>query len=406
MDRISELPDELLVKIISFVPTKVAVSTSILSKRWESLWKWVPKLECDCSDPALRDFVLKNLPLRAPIIENLYLNFRHKSFQPEDIKLGVVTAVCHCLRELSINVCSRRQPYVVLSANLYTCKLLVTLNLQGSVLVDVPQMVCLPALKTLQLRCVTYSNQDSLQLLLSHCPVLEDLVIERELSNGVKDNVKAIVVIVSSLQRLSLKMDYGCSNDPYVIVTPSLKYFKVEDYRDTFSYSIEHMPKLEEADINGFQDIEKLLESVTSVKRLTLGAHYTSCEELKAYLYEMSHVQSVYRDGIVFDQLEQLKLCIYSDYWSTLLLWLLKNSPKLRVLNLYVDSDERYNEYYSVDWKKKRRSAPECLKKSLETLEFARYSGRQEERDFLSLILQNARCLKSSSISHFDHVNS
>ena len=31
--------------ILTFVPTKVAVSTSLLSKRWEFLWTWVPKLE-------------------------------------------------------------------------------------------------------------------------------------------------------------------------------------------------------------------------------------------------------------------------------------------------------------------------------------------------------------------------
>ncbi|CAG7907187.1 unnamed protein product [Brassica rapa] len=45
MDRISGLSDELLVRILTFIPTKVAVSTSILSKRWEFLWTWVPKLE-------------------------------------------------------------------------------------------------------------------------------------------------------------------------------------------------------------------------------------------------------------------------------------------------------------------------------------------------------------------------
>lgn len=100
MDRISRLPDELLVKILSFVPTKVSVSTSILSKRWDSLWKSVPKLECDCLKPPLRDFIHKNLPLRAPIIETLCLDFCQESFQHEDINLWIGIAVSRRLREI------------------------------------------------------------------------------------------------------------------------------------------------------------------------------------------------------------------------------------------------------------------------------------------------------------------
>ncbi|KAF3549938.1 hypothetical protein DY000_02002767 [Brassica cretica] len=67
MDRISGLSDELLVKILSFVPTEVAVSTSILSKRWKFVWMWVSKLEFVMNhfgpDIALQDFINKNLPL-------------------------------------------------------------------------------------------------------------------------------------------------------------------------------------------------------------------------------------------------------------------------------------------------------------------------------------------------------
>ena len=44
MDRLSQLPDDLLIKILSFVPTKCAVATSILSKRWLSLWTLVASL--------------------------------------------------------------------------------------------------------------------------------------------------------------------------------------------------------------------------------------------------------------------------------------------------------------------------------------------------------------------------
>jgi len=291
MDRISGLPDELLVKIISFVPTKVAVSTSILSKRWESLWKWVPKLECDCTEPALRDFILKNLPLQARIIESLYLRFRRESFLFQDIKLWGGIAISHCLRELRIDFFSHyANPYVILPRSLYTCKSLVTLKLLGlGIRVDVPRDVCLPSLKTLLLQCVAYSEEDPLRLLLSCCPVLEDLVIELDDAN---QNVKALVVIVPTLQCLSLKIPASCSDERYLIVTPSLKYFKVEDDREIFNALIENMPELEEADIYVTQHIETLLESVTSVKRLTLRQLYNSIDEVICFCLSTLSSQS------------------------------------------------------------------------------------------------------------------
>ncbi|CAF2049593.1 unnamed protein product [Brassica napus] len=49
MDRLSSLPDELLYHILSLLPTKSAVVTSSLSKRWLNLWKLNPNLDIDDS---------------------------------------------------------------------------------------------------------------------------------------------------------------------------------------------------------------------------------------------------------------------------------------------------------------------------------------------------------------------
>ncbi|CAA7047960.1 unnamed protein product [Microthlaspi erraticum] len=292
---ISELSDDLLLKILLFLPTKVAVSTSLLSKQWKFLWMWVPKIEYDdlefsvSSALSCLNFIDNNLPLhRAPVIESLLLRFRHTILEHDRIKQWVGIAVSRFVRELSIGYfCSNPNPSDVLSlpSSLYTCNSLMTLKLEGeTILVDVPPIVCLPSLKTLKLQRVTYSNEDSLGLLLSHCPVLEDLFIER---NNKNDNVRAIVVNVPSLQRLSLQIvGDRSSDDGYVIVTPCLKYLKIVDYRSMPSYLIEPMPKLEEADIYVWRNIEKILESVTSVRRLSLHPlhpWFSSTEEVTCF---------------------------------------------------------------------------------------------------------------------------
>lgn len=250
----------------------------------------LPKLEYDYSDYSvsqgrrLRRFIDLNLPLhQAPVMESLRLKFSHGaigSISSEDIKLWVLVAVLRCVHELSLEFFSIANHHTELPSSLYVCKSIVMLILKGEILVDVPRMVCLPSLKTLFLGCVTYSRENSLHQLLSNCPVLEDLVVERDNI----DNLWKLRVIVKSLQRLTLKMSSPCYLDGIMINTPSLKYLKVIDERvesdsdngndsesPIFSYSFEDMPKLEEADfVLTFQSIKKFFRSITSVKRLSL----------------------------------------------------------------------------------------------------------------------------------------
>ncbi|CAN6228215.1 unnamed protein product [Urochloa humidicola] len=44
-DRLSALPDELVHRVLSFLPAQEVVRTTVLSKRWTDLWRWVPFID-------------------------------------------------------------------------------------------------------------------------------------------------------------------------------------------------------------------------------------------------------------------------------------------------------------------------------------------------------------------------
>ncbi|KAH0865090.1 hypothetical protein HID58_082301 [Brassica napus] len=337
MDRISELSDDLLHKILLLVPTKVAVSTSILSKRWEYLWMWLPKLEYGhrrCSEPEsekLQCFLERNLPLhRAPVIESFRLQMCNSRFKPESINTWVVVALSHCLRELDVLY----EPYPakpnILPSNLYTCKSLVVLKLDGGILLNVPRMVSLPSLKTLELHEVKYSKGETLQRLLSNCPILEDLVVylrERD----------------TTTRNLTVRLTFYIPNNyelyEYVIDTPSLKYFELVDYNDYDHYGlIENMPYLIEAYVD------------------------SSCPVL----------------------------------FSNQLVRLLKACSNLKRLDISLmdDHDPRQD---MDDWNEPS-TVPECLLSSLQSLSWSKYTGEPQERDIMGYILKHAVYLKTATI--------
>ncbi|KAL1533916.1 putative F-box/FBD/LRR-repeat protein [Salvia divinorum] len=52
-DRISMLPDDILVLILSSLSLKDSIKTSILSSRWRNLWILTPKLDLDLDSTAI-----------------------------------------------------------------------------------------------------------------------------------------------------------------------------------------------------------------------------------------------------------------------------------------------------------------------------------------------------------------
>ena len=243
-DKISEFPDELLLKILSFLPSKDVVATSAISKRWKSLWKEVKTFRYDDSYPLTFNMFALFIRSRSSVdILQLKLN---PGFSRTNINPLVKDAVARSLRELRIEML-----YISfeLPQCLYFYPQLETLILEKLSLVDIPSNVSLIGVKKLHLLSVRFSSDESVTKLLSICPLLEDLVVRR----STYTNVMVFTIDVPTLKCLSIDNTSGKSRPEgvhgFVINAPSLRCFSI---KDTFSNYVRfgYMPELVKASVN------------------------------------------------------------------------------------------------------------------------------------------------------------
>ncbi|CAN1134807.1 F-box/FBD/LRR-repeat protein At1g16930 [Linum perenne] len=87
VDRLSNLPDSVLHHILSFLSTKSAVQTTVLSRRWRCVWKHVPVIHI-CGNPfdqskSFNRFVDMVLSLRYPLSLSKMIFIDHWDFEGE-----------------------------------------------------------------------------------------------------------------------------------------------------------------------------------------------------------------------------------------------------------------------------------------------------------------------------------
>ncbi|CAA7062543.1 unnamed protein product [Microthlaspi erraticum] len=206
-DRISALPNDLLVKILLHVSTKHVASTMILSKRWRFVWAKLEYIE-DTDDQRARDsacsFLDKALELhKESVLETLRIDIKGSLFIDVDVDFEkwIANAVDRHVRVLEFELLKSRK-LTNLPNSLYTCKTLVELTLSHNVLVDVPSAPCLPSLKKMLLFLVVYKDEDSLLRLVSNCSVLAKSTISFFISDRWKEN--------TSIKNIHLTKDQPC----------------------------------------------------------------------------------------------------------------------------------------------------------------------------------------------------
>ncbi|XP_039032552.1 F-box/LRR-repeat protein At3g59200-like [Hibiscus syriacus] len=380
-DRISSLPDPIICHILSFLPIKDAVKTSILSPRWRYLF---------ASSISILDFNSCLSHMSSPTEnDNNFLNFVDILFSnPKQLSLDCLRVNDHWVRKDGIprgENYSRLNRWIcaalwcgvkeidanlmfeytyTLPSLLFTCQTLVTLKLNINCDLKVPANVHLPNLKTLHFAYSEFLDGGSVLRLISSCPVLENLEsIHCEFRNISELNIHKL-----SLKRLVLDFGelYVGSHRGFNVIeinAPNLVYFRYVDGMAE-GYTLSEMKSLErthiEITLTDSEDLERaanLLQGVCNVQSLYLAIEDDSKTLFLAPLDPM----------LAFNNLVELEFRNYlnDDWQGTWILEFLHCMPNLKTLVL----DLLNLASTSEGFRSRRTTVPPCLLFNIEEIE-------------------------------------
>ncbi|KAH0683617.1 hypothetical protein KY289_021369 [Solanum tuberosum] len=184
LDRISELPDVLLIQILSLLPTEDAVTSCVLSKRWRYLWTSIHTfLFSNRNYNKLENFIsfVDNVLTHSTCskIKKFKLDFHHRDWKfHSEISQWLNFAVENKVEDVALDagLCfypSADDLAYELPLTMYTCSSLITLYLSHWVF-DKGLNIDWNSLKSLTLDSIEL-EADDIVILLSSCPALETL---------------------------------------------------------------------------------------------------------------------------------------------------------------------------------------------------------------------------------------
>ena len=188
-DLLSKLPNHVLSFIISKLPIKEAVRSSILSRRWRYLYNEIPKLTLS-PDLLMGMFMIPN-PLAIAQVENMISNILllHSStlerfdlytrgdwhFTSENICRWVHRVASKNVQDLSLRHLGPLHRREILPPSVFLCNRLSSLTLFDYIITNIPTgFGGFKHLTDCFFRNVKFRDE-SLALFLSHCPLLQEL---------------------------------------------------------------------------------------------------------------------------------------------------------------------------------------------------------------------------------------
>ena len=287
-DRLSDLPDGVLLYIMEFLPTIQVVQNSVLSKRWKNLWKNLSTLSFKLFY-GIRKYnkslshIFSNRDHSVPL-HNLHLTV-FNSTAPKLLNDAIKYASLHHLQKLtlSIDFKFKEMPNSFVSL-IFNCQSLTFLDLfisSSCSSLKLPPCLLLPSLKTLNLSNITFTaiDNDCVEPF-STCTSLTTLVLRHSLHHH-----SAQTLCISNPTISTLKLENMVHSNTFipkiVLSVPNLSSFTLENSHSSMCYELSstcHLPFLKEVKIDNRVRVHSSiiinwLALFSNVRTLTLSSH-------------------------------------------------------------------------------------------------------------------------------------
>ncbi|MED6179722.1 hypothetical protein PIB30_003523 [Stylosanthes scabra] len=272
MDAISTLPDEILCHILSFLPTRTSMATSVLSHRWRYLWRDMQVLDLNddfCYNHDERSSAESQERFLAFLQEVLPLLHSVRKFHLDLTPRGISKPNLWKLY-FSSSVDERSRRWYMRSDTL------VSLVLHGNIYLHnvAPGEITLPSLKNLDM-CVISLN---LGAFLYGCPALETLMASLDYK-VVMDTPNANH-LPRLLKSLTFQQTHYMIAEHLELDSPSLEYLNLEIRTPFEDILVCDYPNMLKAclDIGGTDNgdwLPKLLQALCKTKFLRLASSTT-----------------------------------------------------------------------------------------------------------------------------------
>ncbi|KAL0724429.1 hypothetical protein Bca4012_039028 [Brassica carinata] len=260
VDWISKLPDDLLLVILSRLSTEEAVRSSLVSKRWENVWKHISHLVLDMSriinfeEPT--DVSNRVATLLTKIINNHHGHLEscvinHYTYQSVNGMLNTWIQALTCSKHTRVLTLTNHyadhpayldrmgpNKYLEISTNIFSHPSLKSLSLIFYILETPHPLSYCPDLTTLKLVCVV-SEVGVLNRVLASCPSLEMLVLDIACvkKNGgplkiIENNKLKVLLVTSSSKYIDGIRVSAPSLDIIAFIDTSFKKDVLQDNND------------------------------------------------------------------------------------------------------------------------------------------------------------------------------